>query len=36
MPYIKPKLANIIHPVIMFKLTQGYEPAMEPAALCGN
>ena len=30
MPYIKPKLANIIHPVIMFKLTQSYEQAMEP------
>ena len=30
MPYIKPKLANIIHLVIMFKLTQGYQQDMEP------
>ena len=29
MPYIKPKLANIIHPVILFKLTKSYKEDME-------
>ncbi len=28
--YIKPKLANIIHPVIMFKLAKSYKKDMEP------
>jgi hypothetical protein len=30
MRYIPPKLANIIHPVIMFKLAKSYEKEMEP------
>ena len=30
MIYIKPKLANIIHPVIMFKLAKSYKKDMEP------
>lgn len=28
--YIKPKLANITHPVILFKLTKSYKKDMEP------
>ena len=28
--YIKPKLANIVHPVIMFKLAKSYKRGMEP------
>ena len=28
--YIKPKLTNIIHPVIMFKLAKSYKKDMEP------
>lgn len=28
--YVKPKLANITHPVILFKLTRSYQTDMEP------
>lgn len=28
--YIKPKIANIVHPVIMFKLAKSYKIDMEP------